>query len=140
MESWVPLCVLFGWWFSPWELWGRGSGWFILFFFLWGCKTFQFIQSFPSFLHLGPCAQSDVWMQASISVLVRLCQFLRRQLYQAPVKKHFLVSTIASGFGVCIWDTSGGITIPDLKLYYREILIKKNCMVLVQRQTGRPME
>jgi hypothetical protein len=28
LESWIPLCVLFGWWFSPWELWGGGeSGW-----------------------------------------------------------------------------------------------------------------
>jgi hypothetical protein len=24
LELWVPLCVLFGWWFIPWELWGRG--------------------------------------------------------------------------------------------------------------------
>jgi hypothetical protein len=28
---------------------------------------------------------------------------------------------------------------PDLKLYYRAIVIK-NCMVKVQRQTGRSME
>jgi hypothetical protein len=30
--------------------------------------------------------------------------------------------------------TAWGITIPDLKLYYRVIVIKLNCMVLVQRQ------
>ena len=21
LQPWLPLCVLFGWWFSPWELW-----------------------------------------------------------------------------------------------------------------------
>jgi hypothetical protein len=31
--------------------------------------------------------------------------------------------------------TSGGSTLLDLKLYYRAIVIK-NCMVLVQQQTG----
>jgi hypothetical protein len=24
LESWVCPCVLFGWWFNPWELWGGG--------------------------------------------------------------------------------------------------------------------
>jgi len=35
--------------------------------------------------------------------------------------------------------TSGGITISELKQYYRAIVIK-NCTVLVQRQTDRQME
>ena len=39
-----------------------------------------------------------------------LCQALadplRRQLYQGPVSKHSLESTIVSGFVVCIWDGS----------------------------------
>jgi hypothetical protein len=24
LEPWVPPCILFGWWFSPWELWSWG--------------------------------------------------------------------------------------------------------------------
>jgi hypothetical protein len=33
----------------------------------------------------------------------------RRQLYQAPVSKYFLASTIVSGFGVCMWDAGVGV-------------------------------
>jgi len=35
-----------------------------------------------------------------------LAEPFRKQLYQAPVSKHFLASTIVSGFGVCMWDGS----------------------------------
>jgi hypothetical protein len=37
-----------------------------------------------------------------------LAEPLRRQLYQAPVSKHFLASTTVSGFGNCMWDGSPG--------------------------------
>ena len=79
LEPWVPPCVLFGWWFSPWKLWG--SGWLIL-LFLWGWKPLQLFQSFA--------------------------EPLRGQRSQAPVNKHFLAFTILSGFGVCLWDGSPG--------------------------------
>ena len=36
---------------------------------------------------------------------------LRRQLYQAPVSKHLLASTIVSGFGNCIWDGHPGVAV-----------------------------
>jgi hypothetical protein len=43
LEPWVIPCVLFGWWFRLWELWG--SGWLIL-FLLCCCKPLQLLQSF----------------------------------------------------------------------------------------------
>jgi hypothetical protein len=39
-----------------------------------------------------------------------LAEALRRQLYQAPISKHFLASTIVSGFYDCIWDTGGSVS------------------------------
>ena len=47
-----------------------------------------------------------------LAVFIRICiglvlaEPLRGQLYQAPVSKYFLVSTIVSGFGVCMWSGS----------------------------------
>jgi hypothetical protein len=35
-----------------------------------------------------------------------LAESLRRQPYQASITKYFPASTIASGFGGCIWDDS----------------------------------
>jgi hypothetical protein len=44
----------------------------------------------------------------AVSIHFCICQALeeplRRQLYQVPVSKLFLVSTTVSGFGDCIWD------------------------------------
>jgi hypothetical protein len=53
---------------------------------------------------------SDQWLAASIHYCIcqALAEPLRRQLYQAPVSKHFLVSTIVSRFGDFLWDGSPG--------------------------------
>ena len=40
------------------------------------CKTPQLLQSLLQFLHWGPCVQSNGWLQAPTSVLVRLWQRL----------------------------------------------------------------
>jgi hypothetical protein len=52
----------------------------------------------------SPC--SVLWLAASIRICIgqALAEPLKRQLYQAPVSKHFLALAILSGFGVCIWD------------------------------------
>jgi hypothetical protein len=83
----------------------RGTGWFILFFFLWDCKLLQLPRSFLYLLHLG-ILSSVQWLAEIIHLWFcqALPESLRRQLYQAPVSKHMLASTTVSGFGDCIWD------------------------------------
>ena len=46
------------------------------------------------------------WLAESICLCIcqALSEPLRRQPHQAPVSKHFLASTIVSGFGVYMWD------------------------------------
>jgi hypothetical protein len=42
LESWLPLCVPFGWWFSPWELWGGLVSWY-------SCSSYGVANTFSSF-------------------------------------------------------------------------------------------
>ena len=50
------------------------------------------------------------WLAESTHLCIyqALTKPLRRQLYQPPVSKHFLTSTIVSGFAGYIWDGSPG--------------------------------
>jgi hypothetical protein len=67
--------------------------------------------SSPSILSLTPRLEtlgSVQWLAMSLFICQALAESLRRQLYQAPVSKHFLASTIVSGFGNSIWNGSPG--------------------------------
>ena len=69
--------------------------------------------SAPSVLSLTPplwTPCSVQWLAESIHLCIcqALAEPLRRQLYQAPVSKLLLASTIVSASGDCIWDGSPG--------------------------------
>jgi len=105
LEPWVPPCVLFGWWFSPWELWKGLVGWYC-------CSSYGVANPLaPSIFSLTPPLGSLCsvwWLAASILICISkaLAEPLRRHPYLAPVYKHFLVSV--TGFDGCIWDGSPG--------------------------------
>jgi hypothetical protein len=69
--------------------------------------------SAPSVLSLAPSLGTLCSVQL-MAVSIHLCVFqaleepLRGQIYQVPVSKHSLASTIVSGFGDCIWNGSPG--------------------------------
>jgi hypothetical protein len=95
----------FGWWFSPRKLWGYWLVHIVV--------PPMWLQT-PSatwILSLAPSLGilcSIQWMTVSIHFCIcqALAEPLRRQLYQAPVSKLLLASTIVSGFGGCLWDES----------------------------------
>ena len=77
LEPWVPPCVLFGWWFGPWELWG-----YWLVHIVVPPMGLQ-IPSAPWVLSLAPSlgTQSHGWMWESTSVFVRHWQSLSGDRY-----------------------------------------------------------
>jgi hypothetical protein len=97
--------VLFGWWFSPCELWDV-------------CLVDIVVlpvglQIASASIVLAPTSplgspHSVKYLAVYIHVCTgpALAEPLRRQLYWAPVSKNFLVSVIMSGFGVSKWDGS----------------------------------
>jgi hypothetical protein len=69
--------------------------------------------SAPWVLSLAPslgtmCSVQWIAVKNHFCICQALAEPLRRQLYQAPVSKLLLVSTIVSGFGGCIWGGSPG--------------------------------
>jgi hypothetical protein len=83
LEPWVPPCVLFGWWFSPWELWGIYL--FDTVVLPMDCKPLDL-----SVLSLIPplgTSCSVQWLAVSIRLRIyqALAEPLRRQLCQEPV-------------------------------------------------------
>ena len=67
--------------------------------------------SAPSVLPLtpplgSPCSVRFLTVSIHVCIGQDLTEPLRRQLYQAPVRKHFLASAIVSGFCGCIGDES----------------------------------
>jgi hypothetical protein len=100
--------------------------------------------SAPSVLSLtlplgSPC--SVRWLAASIHICI--CQALeeplRRQLYQAPVSKHLLASTIVSGFGDCICNGSPAGAVsgwPFLQsLHFDSVFAPVNILLPLLRRT-----
>jgi hypothetical protein len=84
LEPWVPPSVLFGWWFSPWELLGVWSVDIVV--LPMGLQT----PSAPSVLSLTPSLGTPCSVQwLAVSICLCTCQDLggplRRQLYQIPV-------------------------------------------------------
>jgi hypothetical protein len=87
------------------------SSWLIL-LFLWVANTF-YLSVLSLILPLWILC-SVQWLPKSIPVCIcqALAEPLRRQiLYQAPINKHFLATTIVSGFGGCMWDRSPGLVV-----------------------------
>jgi hypothetical protein len=99
LEPWLAPCVLYGWCFRHWQHWGAGEQ----------CSLVHIVPpmelkapSAPSGLSLAPplrilCAVQ--WLVESIYLCIcqALAKPLRRQLYQAPVSKYLLASTIGPG-------------------------------------------
>ena len=88
-----PSMSIFGWWFSPWELWGF---WMVDIVIL---PMVLQTPSAPSVLNLTPPLGSLNLVQW-LAVIIHLCicqalaEPFRKQLYQAPVSKHFLAFAI----------------------------------------------
>ena len=107
LEPWVPPCVFFDWWFSPWELWG-----YWLVHIVVPPMRLQ-TPSAPWIFSLVPSLGtlcSIQWIAVSIHFCIcqALVEPLRRQLYQAPVSKHLLASIVVSKFSDSVWDGSPG--------------------------------
>jgi hypothetical protein len=110
LEPWDPPNVFFDWWFSPRELLGYWLVHIVV------PPIGLQIPSAPWVFSLAPSLGTLCFVQwVAVNIHFCICQALaeplRRDLYQAPVSKLLLASTIVSGFGGWLWDGSPGGTV-----------------------------
>ena len=88
------------------------------------CSSYGVANTFSS---LGPFSSSSIetlcsvqWLAVCIPLCIcqALAKPLKRELYLAPVSKHFLASTIVPGFVNCIWDGSTGGAVYGYPFFY----------------------
>ena len=104
-------CVLFGWWFSPWELGQRGAGWLILLFFLWGYKPLSSYNLCP----LGSlCSVQCLAVCLSASVLVKFCQGLSVDSYTWLLSVTTYCLVLVSADGMDPWWGSVWMAFPSV--------------------------
>jgi hypothetical protein len=95
------VCVLFGWWFSPCEIWGCGGIWLVDIVLPMRLQTPSTLTVLALTSPLGsPHSVQCLAVYICVCIGPALAEPLRGQPYRAPVSKHFLASAIVSGFGV----------------------------------------
>jgi len=131
-------CVLLGCWLSPWELEGVGGSliaWYC-------CSSNRVVSPFSSFRHFSNSSIGDPtlvqWL--AVNTLLCICKALtgplRRQLYEASLRMHFLASTIVSMLGYHILDEfpSGTVSTP----YVVSIFAPESILFPCLRRTKAP--
>jgi hypothetical protein len=78
LGPWVIPCVLFGWWFSPWELWGGGGIWLVdIVVPSLGLQTTSTLSVLSLTCQLGtPCPVQWFYSHNRISLPTNLCTLL----------------------------------------------------------------
>jgi hypothetical protein len=111
LESMIPSCILFGWWFSLRDLWM--IQWVDIVLPM-GMQSPSAPSLLPLALPLGSLGSVQwltvQWLAVSFCICISqvLAEPFREQPYQAPLSKHFLLSATVWGFGVYRWDGSLG--------------------------------
>ena len=106
-QMFLQVYSFFGWCFSPWKFWGY---WLVhIVVHPMGLQSSSAPWVLSLALPLGTLC-SVQWLAESFHFCIyqELSEPLRRHLYQVPVSKHLLASTIPSVFGNCMWDVSPG--------------------------------
>ena len=108
----VAPCIILGWWFSPWKLWGCLVGRYC-------CSSYEVANPLSSFNHFSNSSIEQPMLSSMVGCEHQplfFCQSVeepfRRQLYWSPDSIYFLASTIVSAL-VIVYGISPAMYIAE---------------------------